>query len=72
MNFLLFKQAWRGGPTTPELVAAVSNHGGLGTIGAGYMTVEVLEVAIKRIRQLTDHRLPSICFVPTGHVIIQD
>lgn len=42
-----------GGPTTPELVAAVSNAGGLGSLGAAYMTAgEILE-AVRRIRQLT-------------------
>lgn len=54
IEFPIVQAGMAGGPTTPDLVAAVSNHGGLGTIGAGYMTVEALEVAIKRIRQLTD------------------
>ena len=29
-----------GGPTTPELVAAVSNAGGLGSLGAAYLTAD--------------------------------
>lgn len=33
-------QAGMAGSTTPELVASVSNSGGLGTIGAGYFTPE--------------------------------
>ncbi|MGX5479410.1 NAD(P)H-dependent flavin oxidoreductase [Bacillus thuringiensis] len=40
--------------TTPELVAAVSNSGGLGTLGAGYMSPEQIREAIYRIRELTD------------------
>jgi nitronate monooxygenase len=42
-----------GGPTTPELVAAVSNAGGLGSVGAAYLTGEQILEAVRRIRQLT-------------------
>lgn len=43
-----------GGPSTPELVAAVSNAGGLGSLGAPYLTPDQIADAIKRIRALTD------------------
>ena len=43
-----------GGPTTPELVAAVSRAGGLGTFGASGMTVERLRAAVATARGLTD------------------
>src|SRR5467141_985197 len=43
-----------GGPGTPELVAAVSNAGGLGSLGAAYMTPEEITRASARIRALTD------------------
>jgi len=43
-----------GGITTPELVAAVSNTGALGTIGAGYMSETKLKQEIKKVKQLTD------------------
>jgi nitronate monooxygenase len=42
-----------GGPSTPELVAAVSNAGGLGSLGAAYMTPDQITEAIKQIRALT-------------------
>ena len=42
-----------GGPSTPELVAAVSNAGGLGSLGAAYLTPEQITDAIRRIRALT-------------------
>jgi nitronate monooxygenase len=42
-----------GGPSTPELVAAVSNAGGLGSLGAAYMTPEQIADAIRRIRTLS-------------------
>src|SRR5207248_7449873 len=42
-----------GGPCTPELVAAVSNAGGMGTLAAAYLTAEQIEENVSRIRQLT-------------------
>jgi len=42
-----------GGPSTPELVAAVSNAGGLGSLGAAYQTPEQILDTIRRIRALT-------------------
>jgi nitronate monooxygenase len=43
-----------GGPSTPELVAAVSNAGGLGSLGAAYLTPDQIAEAVRRIRALTD------------------
>jgi nitronate monooxygenase len=43
-----------GGPSTPDLVAAVSNAGGLGSLGAPYLAPQQILEAIKRIRALTD------------------
>ncbi|KLO21333.1 2-nitropropane dioxygenase [Marinitoga sp. 1197] len=43
--------AWVG---TPKLAAAVSETGGLGTIGAGGMTPDILKNAIKEIKGLTN------------------
>jgi nitronate monooxygenase len=43
-----------GGPSTPELAAAVSNAGGLGFLGAGYLTADELARRIARTRELTD------------------
>ncbi|WP_099353792.1 NAD(P)H-dependent flavin oxidoreductase [Fredinandcohnia onubensis] len=54
-----------GGITTSELVAAVSNAGGLGMIGAGYMTPLQLKEQIKEIRKLTSHSFGVNLFVPT-------
>lgn len=42
-----------GGPSTPELVAAVSNAGGLGSLGAAYLTPDQISDTIRRIRTLT-------------------
>ena len=37
-----------GGPTTPELAAAVTDAGGLGFLAAGYLTPEVFADQIRR------------------------
>jgi nitronate monooxygenase len=43
-----------GGFTTPELVAAVSNAGGLGSIGGAMLSPDALRDAIRATRALTD------------------
>lgn len=43
-----------GGFTTPELVAAVSNAGGLGSLGGAYLSPSQLAEAIEAVRRLTD------------------
>lgn len=43
-----------GGPSTPELVAAVGEAGGLGMIGLGYLDVEGSRRAIADMRAATD------------------
>jgi len=43
-----------GGPSTPELAAAVSSAGGLGSLGAAYMTPVEITQAVARVRALTD------------------
>jgi nitronate monooxygenase len=48
-------QAGMAGATTPELVAAVSNAGGLGILGAARLTPEQLRQAIRTIRTMTAH-----------------
>jgi nitronate monooxygenase len=47
-------QAPMAGATPPELVAAVSNAGGLGSLGAALMPPDELRRAIGEIRRLTD------------------
>jgi nitronate monooxygenase len=46
-------QAPMSGSTTPELVAAVSNAGGLGSLGAGYLSPQAILEQASRIRALT-------------------
>ena len=47
-------QAPMSGSDTPELAAAVSNAGGLGSFGGARAQHEELRAAIRRIRELTD------------------
>ncbi|CAI6059809.1 NAD(P)H-dependent flavin oxidoreductase [Cohnella sp. JJ-181] len=53
-----------GGPATPELAAAVSNAGGLGSLGAGYWTPEQIRDAIREVRRRTDRPFGVNLFVP--------
>ncbi|MBE3595972.1 MAG: nitronate monooxygenase [Hydrogenibacillus sp.] len=64
----LIQAPMAGGPTTPELVAAVSNEGGLGFLGAGYMSPEAIRAAVRRIRELTDRPFGVNLFMPEKHL----
>ncbi|WP_412519785.1 NAD(P)H-dependent flavin oxidoreductase [Staphylococcus simulans] len=58
-------QAGMAGNTTPELVANVSNSGGLGTIGAGYFSLEKLADEIDKVKLLTTQPFAVNLFVPS-------
>lgn len=53
-----------GGPTTPALVAAVSEAGGLGSLGAAYLTPGEIRGAIAEIRRRTAKPFAVNLFVP--------
>jgi nitronate monooxygenase len=53
-----------GGPSTPALAAAVSNAGGLGLLGAAYLSPEALRREIGEVRSLTDRPFGVNLFVP--------
>ncbi|WP_110939001.1 NAD(P)H-dependent flavin oxidoreductase [Salipaludibacillus neizhouensis] len=44
-----------GGITTANLVAAISESGGLGTLGAGYLNTSQMRKEIREIKQKTNH-----------------
>lgn len=48
IKYPIIQAPMAGGATTPELVAAVSNAGGLGSLGAGYMNPSEIREAIKK------------------------
>jgi nitronate monooxygenase len=53
-----------GGPSTPELTAAVSNAGGLGFLAAAYLTTQALAERIAATRGLTAEPFGVNVFVP--------
>jgi nitronate monooxygenase len=53
-----------GGPSTPELTAAVGDAGGFGFLAAGYLTASVLAERLERVRALTDAPIGVNLFVP--------
>ncbi|WP_042162464.1 NAD(P)H-dependent flavin oxidoreductase [Paenibacillus gorillae] len=64
IQFPIIQAPMAGGPTTPELVAEVSNAGGLGSLGAAYLTPEKLRSTIQEVRQLTEQPFGVNLFVP--------
>jgi nitronate monooxygenase len=53
-----------GGPSTPELAAAVADAGGLGFLAAGYLSAADLADRIQATRSLTDGLIGVNLFVP--------
>ena len=53
-----------GGVTTSKLVSAVSDSGGLGMIGAGYMSPQQIREQIRELRQMTSRPWGINLFVP--------
>ncbi len=53
-----------GGVTTSKLVAEVSNSGGLGMVGAGYMTSSQIQEQAREIKKLTSNFFGINLFVP--------
>lgn len=64
IKYPIIQAGMAGGITTPELVAAVSNAGGLGTLGAGYMTPEQLRSSVLKVKQLTNKPFGVNLFIP--------
>ncbi|MGB5065615.1 MAG: nitronate monooxygenase [Candidatus Competibacter sp.] len=54
IRYPIIQAPMAGGPGTPQLAAAVSNAGGLGSLAGGYLQPESLRQAIAEIRALTD------------------
>ena len=55
-----------GGPGTPQLAAAVSEAGGLGSLGGGYLAAQALRDEIRNVRTLTSRPFLVNLFVPSG------
>ena len=58
-----------GGPSSPELVAAVSDAGGLGMLAAGYRTPDQVGAQIAAVCALTTAPFGVNVFLPTSGVV---
>ena len=72
IQFPIIQAPMAGGITTPELVAAVSNAGGLGSLAAGYMSPKDIRESIRQIRALTSKPFSVNLFIPTVHHVTLD
>jgi nitronate monooxygenase len=63
ITYPIIQSGMAGGPTTVEMVSAVSRAGGLGTLGAAYMEPEAIREAVRVIRCLTDRPFGVNLFV---------
>jgi nitronate monooxygenase len=52
LHVRLIQAPMAGGPTTPELAAAVGRAGGLGFLAAGYLTPDAVRTQIEQLRRL--------------------
>ncbi|MEI2368507.1 NAD(P)H-dependent flavin oxidoreductase [Niallia circulans] len=72
IKYPIIQAPMAGGITTSELVSAVSNSGGLGMIGAGYMTPLQMRDQIRKVKTLTSNHFGINLFVPKKFAIRQD
>ncbi|MGJ9458344.1 NAD(P)H-dependent flavin oxidoreductase [Oceanobacillus sp. CF4.6] len=72
IQYPIIQAPMAGGVTTSKLVAEVSNSGGLGSIGAGYMTPIQMREQIREIKQLTSNFFGINLFVPNEFDITKD
>ncbi len=72
IQYPIIQAPMAGGITTSKLVAEVSSAGGLGMIGAGYLTPAQTKEQIKEIKQLTSKPFGINLFVPNEFHITED
>jgi nitronate monooxygenase len=63
IRYPIIQAPMAGGPTTPQLIAAVSNSGGLGSLGAGYMAPDQIRSAVREVRTLSNRPFAANVFV---------
>lgn len=68
----LIQAPMAGGATTPELVAAVSNAGALGSLGGAYLSPTELETAIRQIKMLTQRPFAVNLFAPCAEPVLSE
>ena len=72
VEYPIIQAPMAGGVTTSKLVAEVSNFGGLGMIGAGYMTPVQIREQIREIKQLTSNPFGINLFVPNEFKVTEN
>ncbi|MFI7122200.1 nitronate monooxygenase [Amycolatopsis sp. NPDC049868] len=66
LRFPVIAAPMAGGPTTPELVAAVTEAGGFGFLAGGYLSADALSDRIAKTAELTGEPFGVNLFVPGG------
>ena len=64
VKYPIIQAPMAGGITTPQLVAAVSNEGALGMLGAGYLNADQTRQIIREVKSLTTNPFGINLFVP--------
>ena len=64
IKYPIIQAPMAGGATTASLVAASANAGGLGSLGAGYMSACDIKNAVSNIRALTNKPFAVNLFIP--------
>jgi len=72
VEYPIIQAPMAGGVTTSKLVAEVSNSGGLGMIGAGYMPPVQIREQIREIKQLTSNPFGINLFVPNEFKVTEN
>jgi nitronate monooxygenase len=72
IDYPVIQAPMAGGITTSNFVAAVSNNGALGMIGAGYLNADQLLQQIREVKQLTPNNFGVNLFVPNEFEINED
>ncbi|MFJ8063266.1 NAD(P)H-dependent flavin oxidoreductase [Psychrobacillus sp. NPDC096426] len=72
IEYPIIQAPMAGGITTSALVAAVSNNGALGMIGAGYLSPAQLRDQIREVKQLTSKGFGVNLFVPNNFEVVED
>lgn len=71
VKYPIIQAPMAGGVTTSTLVAEVSNSGGLGMLGAGYLSPVQTREQIKEVKQLTSHPFGINLFVPNEFMVTE-
>lgn len=72
VKYPIIQAPMAGGVTTTRLVTEVSNAGGVGMIGAGYMSADQLRKQIGEVQQLTQHAFGVNLFVPNEFHVTEE